>query len=246
MAFSPGKKNKVVLVGVLKTKRDLEALLRERWYRIPVAHAPVRRFRYLAFYQPACFGREGKCIRYYARVVSMRLMRRSDLVPDEPRHARAHGYYLQVRVGAVKTLSRPLRNRTPRRVSFGFTTLGRLLASRNLLELYRVAPIERLVDEGLRRAGIAAMPQYIVRAGTHRYRLDFAVPCRRGLIAIECDNRKAHAGPRQFKRDREKDARLKEYGWTVVRLPERDIVSNVEECVSRVRSTARSLGGPAV
>ena len=62
-------KNKIVLVGVLKNKRDLGILLEKHWYRIPVFFLPKKKFDYLAFYQPEGFGRRGKRIEYYARVV---------------------------------------------------------------------------------------------------------------------------------------------------------------------------------
>ena len=64
------KIDKIVLVGVLRDKRDLNILLKENWYRIPVAQAPRRRFDYLAFYQPLLFCHQGKRIRYYARVLN--------------------------------------------------------------------------------------------------------------------------------------------------------------------------------
>ena len=47
---------KTVLVGVLKSKDDLKILLEEKWYRIPIAFLPKRRFTHIAFYQPLEFG----------------------------------------------------------------------------------------------------------------------------------------------------------------------------------------------
>lgn len=55
--------DKIVLVGVLRNKRDLDALLTKNRYRIPLAHAMRREFDYLAFYQPALFGSRGICKR---------------------------------------------------------------------------------------------------------------------------------------------------------------------------------------
>ncbi|TSC55339.1 MAG: hypothetical protein Greene041679_635, partial [Parcubacteria group bacterium Greene0416_79] len=51
---------KTVLVGVLKSPRDLKILLEEKWYRIPVSFLPKRKFTHIAFYQPAAFDKEGK------------------------------------------------------------------------------------------------------------------------------------------------------------------------------------------
>lgn len=290
------KIDKIVLVGVLKNKRDLNILLTEKWYRIPVAHAPRRQFNYLAFYQPALFGRQGKCIRYYARVLSSRNLKKSnsdssqpsvekldqigegaetaqprknfvgcpkgdsarakrvpiwnyqtikrrDLLPDEPDHPRTHDYYFRVRVGKIKKLPRPIRNIIPRRVSFGFTTLNHLLKSKNILQLYNIAPTEQIVEHGLRRANIKAVAQYYVLSGKKRYCLDFAVFCKQGSIAVECDNIKAHSSLGQREKDKIKNTFLRRRGWTVIRLPEHDIVSDLESCIVRVKKAVRKLGG---
>lgn len=237
------KTDKIVLVGVFRSKRDLNILLTENWYRIPVAHAPTRPFNYLAFYQPVLFGHQGKCIRYYARVLNYQTIRRNDLLPDELNHPNAHNYYLRVRVGKIKKLPRPIRNIIPRRVSFGFTTLNRLLESKNILQLYNVAPTEQIIKDGLRRAGIKAISQHRVLSGKKRYCLDFAVFCQQGAIAIECDNKKAHSRPRQREKDKIKNIFLRRRGWVVIRLLERDIVSDLKGCIARVKKAVRKLGG---
>lgn len=237
--------NQIVLVGVLKSQRDLEFLLTERWYRIPMRYAPSRRYGYLAFYQPAVFGRSGKCIRYYARVIGRQIIQRNRLLPAESYHPRARTPYVHIRVGMVHALRRPVRNIVPRRVTFGFTTLHRLRTARDMLQLYRVTPIEQMVGDGLRRAGIDAAAQQVVSAGTRRCRLDFSVLCKRGAIAIECDNRASHRSPIQRARDKSKDAFLRRLGWTVVRLPEHVIVHDLPSCIARVRVAMQKLSGPS-
>jgi len=235
--------DKIVLVGVLRNKRDLDILLTENWYRIPVAYAPRRQFNYLAFYQPALFGRQGKRIRYYACVLNYQITKRSDLLPDESNHPKAHDYYFRVRVGKIKKLPRPIRNIIPRRVSFGFTTLNHLLKSKSILQLYNVAPTEQIMEDGLRQAGIKAISQHYVLSGKKRYCLDFAVFCRKGSIAIECDNKKAHSISRQREKDKMKNTFLKRHGWVVIRLPEHDIVSNLKGCVVRIKKAVQKLSG---
>ena len=220
------------MVAVLKNKRDRDLLLREHWYRIPVSSAPRRAFHYLAFYQPACFGREGKRIEYYARVQRIEKRRRTVLLPRESAHPRANDDYWYIRVFRIQKLTRPLRNTTPRRVSFGFTTLRRLKIARNILELYNVAPIEAIVGGALKRAGIYAISQYQVS----RYRLDFAILT--GRIAIECDNTKAHSSAAQRAHDRKKDAFLRHRGWHVIRFREEDILLNLDACISRITRAA--------
>jgi very-short-patch-repair endonuclease len=236
-------KDKIVLVGVLKDKRDLNILLTENRYRIPVAYAPRRRFNYLAFYQPALFGRQGKCIRYYARILNYQTTKRNDLLPEELNHPRAHDYYFWILVSKIKKLSRPIRNIIPRRISFGFTTLNRLLKSKNILQLYNVAPTEQIIEDGLSRTGIKAIAQYYVLSGKKRYCLDFAVFCQQWSIAIECDNKKAHSNLRQREKDKIKNTFLRRHGWIVIRLPEHDIVSDLEGCIVRIKKGVRKLGG---
>ena len=265
-----GKRSKspTVLIGVLKDRRDLRILLKRGWYRIPAARCPKRGFDYLAFYQPSAFGRAGKRIRYYARVIDRDMVKRRELLPEERRHPRAGDDHFRFRVGAVKELSRPIRNRGPRRVTFGFTTLGSLLRARDLLQLFDVPPLERIVAGGLKRARIAAIPEYPVSAkggrrrtgsrrmtgsrrrtgsrrmtGSRRYRLDFAVPCRNGKIDVECDGEKWHSAPAQKRRDADRDRRLAREGWTVVRLKERRILEDLKGCVARVKRGVARLGG---
>lgn len=237
------RREETVLVGVLKNRRDRDLLFREHWYRIPVFYAPKRKFLYLAFYQPAAFGRGGKSIRYYARVLTARARKRRALLPREPKHPKAGEKYLQIRVGRIRALARPIKNVLPRRVSFGFTTLCRLRAAKDLLQLYGVVPTEQIVGAMLTRQGISAVAQCTVSVGGRRYRLDFAIFCERGPVAIECDNAKAHAGRRQRGRDNAKDAFLRYHGWTVIRLAEQDILAHPDACLSRVRRAIRDLGG---
>jgi len=236
-------KNKIVLVGVLKDRRDLNILLTESWYRIPMRHAPKRKFDYLAFYQPTSFGRYGKRIQYYAPVLDYKVIKRGDLLPKELEHPRAKDYYLQIHVGKIEKLSQPIRNIIPRRISFGFTTLNHLLKSKDILQLYKVTPTEQMVEDGLKEAGIKAIGQYYVSGKKKRYFLDFAVFCQRGKIAIECDNKKAHSILAQKKKDGIKNTFLKRRGWTVIRLREDDIVSNLKGCIKRVKNTIQKLGG---
>ena len=204
---------------------------------------PKRSFKYLVFYQPALFGRRGKRILYYARVLSHQIIKRSVLLPDEPNHPGTDNYYFRFRVGGIKKLSRPIKNIIPRRVSFGFTSLNRLLKSKNILDIYDIAPTEQIIEKELRKKKISAIPQYRLSFYSKRYCLDFAVFCKNGTIAIECDNKNAHSGRSRVIKDKIKDTVLKQNGWVVLRLTERKILSDLDGCVQMIKRTIRKLGG---
>lgn len=241
-------KEKIVLVGVLKNKRDLEILLRDKWYRIPALYAPKRQFNYLAFYQPASFDQQGKQIQYFAQVLDYQTIKRKDLLPTELDHPQSEDYYFRVNLDKIKKLPRPIKNIRPRRVSFGFTTLDLLLKSKNILQLYDVPPTEDIIENALKKASIKTTAQYYIsvdkKSTRKRFCLDFAIFCKKGKIAIECDNQKAHSSPAQKKKDRVKDNFLRRCGWTVIRLKESVVLSNLNGCFLRIQKTIQKLGGP--
>lgn len=241
----PKHKNKIVLVCVLKQRRDLRILLQEHWYRIPAAYLPKRTFSYLAFYQPVSFGRLGRRIQYYARVADKKMTKRIDLLPKEKNHPRAPDVYARIELAWIKKLARPIKNIVPRRVSFGFTSLKSLLHAGDILELYGVAPTEQIVERGLQSMGIKTEKEFNVSKEGKRYRLDLAVFCKNGRIAIECDNTKAHSDAVQKAKDKAKDKFLKRHGWQLVRLTEKDITDRLDDCLGLVKCAADELGGPS-
>ncbi|OHA21809.1 MAG: hypothetical protein A2849_02660 [Candidatus Taylorbacteria bacterium RIFCSPHIGHO2_01_FULL_51_15] len=246
---------KTVLVGVLKSRADLTILLKEKWYRIPLRFLPKRLFTHIAFYQPLSLGRKGKRIEYYARVAKREIKKRIELLPRESLHLRAYHDYLKCSFRKVEKLERPIRNTIPRRVSFGFTDLKTLRSAKDILELYHVAPTEQIIEQELQRRNISVTSQYRLslnssfpkgggESSSRRiFRLDLAVFCKNGNLAIECDNRKAHASKRQKLWDTQKDTALKRSGWRVIRLTERDILEDLDTCISRIRTHIRSFGG---
>ncbi len=252
---------KNVLVGVLKSRNDLRILLEEKWYRIPRAFLPKREFTHIAFYQPIGFGKSGKRIVYYGRVSKREVKKRIELFPHELSHARAYDDYLKCTFRTIEKLKQPIRNVVPRRVSFGFTDLKTLRSAKDILELYHVAPTEQIIENVLKNLGIPVTSQYrvsvkppvakgvpkssgagVVHLKNKSYRLDLAIFCTKGNIAIECDNRKAHSGKIQKLKDTQKDTALKALGWRVIRLTEEDILTDTPSCISRIRKQITALG----
>ncbi|MDO8521599.1 MAG: DUF559 domain-containing protein [bacterium] len=238
-----GKVSATVLVGVIKQKSDLRILLHDHWYRIPAAFFPKQRFTHVAFYQPALFGRESKRICYYARVRKIEKVKRIELLPKEPDHPRAQNDYCKITLCEIKKLTHPVKNIIPRRISFGFTSLKKLLSARDILELYGVPKTEQIMGSELKRRGIEIVAEHTISVENKRYRIDIAIFCRNGRIAVECDNTKAHSGKVQRAKDKAKDAALKRHGWRVIRLTEKNILKRLDSCMRRIEKAVQNLDG---
>jgi len=133
--------DETVLVAILNSPRDLMIAREWGWYRIPVQHAPKQLFAdYLAFYQTKVFGDEGWSIRYFARISGHELVRRRDLLPDEPDHPHADEVYYKLQLGPLQELPRPITSRVGRRITFFTTTWGRLAQARELNDLFEGTP----------------------------------------------------------------------------------------------------------
>ncbi len=233
-----------VLVGVVRTKADLDRAVKEGWYRIPGTVHFRRRPRYLALYPVKSCGRAGGKISWYFPVEQAVRRRRIDLLPGEPEHPRAGEWYWKLSLGERVKLSRPVQNRLRRRLAFAYTTLSRLRRAREIGELFGIPPLEEIARRALAAAGIAAREQLVVRNGKKwGYRIDFAVFCRRGKIALECDHSRWHGQPAQRKKDRLRDRRLRRRGWTVIHLPEDAILLEPLAVIGPLKKLIASLGG---
>lgn len=117
-----------VLVCVINRPRDLEIARWDHWYRVPVKHAPREHLpEILAFYLTAAFEDEKWAIHEYAHVRGHELVRRIDLLPDEPDHPRAQELYYKFQLGPLQRLPRPIPALRWRRITFIQTTGDRLM-----------------------------------------------------------------------------------------------------------------------
>ncbi len=106
------------------------------WYRIPVGTAPeTLRVDWLVFYQTADFGEERWSVRQFALARGFELMRRADLLREEPDHPRADEPYFKVQLGPMEPLPRPIRFARWKRFTFVYTTGDRLLSGRDVTDL---------------------------------------------------------------------------------------------------------------
>jgi len=78
-------------------------------------------------------------------------------------------------------------------------------------------------------------PQFRVQYGNTEYPLDFAIPALK--IALEADGEIFHGSPKQVQHDKERDMKLAQLGWTVVRFGDEDIDKRTERVMSDVVKT---------
>lgn len=144
-----------VLVAVVTRPADLERAREAGWYRVPVARAPQQlAAAFLAFYQTAAFGAERWAVRYYAPIERYAIVRRADLLPDEPAHPRAQERYYRLDLGPLSALAVPVPARRLRRVTFISTSFGQLRRAADVADLWHPLEDDAPADE-VWAAGIA-------------------------------------------------------------------------------------------
>lgn len=145
------------LVVIVNNRRDWQRILEERWYRIPVRHAPpLLAAAYLAFYQTRAFGDDAWRITSIAPVLRYDALRRRELLPREASHPRADDWYYRVDLGPLQRLTRPLLSRRLRRVTFIPTTLEHINAAGDVSDLWNVDDLTPLVWTAFLDAAIKA------------------------------------------------------------------------------------------
>lgn len=126
----------LILVAIAPKPKDLEIARLLGWYRIPLQTAPKTvRVDWLAFYQPGSFGEERWRVRYLAPVQGHELVRRIELLADEPDHPRAQEPYYKLQLGPLLELEQPILADGWYRFTFLYTTGRKLMAARRLQEL---------------------------------------------------------------------------------------------------------------
>lgn len=91
--------------------------------------------------------------------------------------------------------------------------------------------IERKVREQLSQRGIPFVQEFLVVVCRTCYWCDFFIPSMN--LCIECDGEYYHASDHQKRVDERKTSRLEKCGMTVVRLTEKEILSDVGSAIDR-------------
>ena len=133
MPLSP---TSLILVCFVPSPRDLEIARLLGWYRIPLRTAPkVVAVDYLAFYQPASFGKRGGKIEFIAEVRGHELTTRGELLKDEAEHPRAKEEYYKIQIGGLEKLKDPIGADKWKRITFLYTTGEYLLSAKTINDL---------------------------------------------------------------------------------------------------------------
>jgi len=129
-----------VLVAAITRRKDLRLAREQRWYRIPQVRMPQGvPAEYLAFFTGArVAGKERGGIYWYARMTGVELLRRRDLLPDEPQ--RADELYYRLQLGEWQTCARPVLNPEGRVFAFLHSTWDRFCQARCISDLSSRAP----------------------------------------------------------------------------------------------------------
>ncbi len=246
----PGEEEPRVLVAVMNDPSALEITRREGWYRIPVRRAPPRvGADYLAFYQTGAFGPEERwMVNYYAPIRRYRIVRRRDLLPEEANHPRADDEYYKIEIGPLQALPHPIPSRHLRRITFIPTTLTRLLNAEEINDLWLGSRIEEQLWASFKAQGILAERQTEVREEDEAYRVDFAIYCQQGQLAILCESSEFGDLGLVKESSAVTDYELAAAGWMVLRfqLDEPDqLLAWPQETLSHIWQAIEKLGGLA-
>ncbi len=173
-----------VLIGVMNRPRDFVLARDAGWYRIPVAHAPrsVESAAVLGFYFTATFAQDKWSVAWYAEVRGYELVRRRDLLPDEPEHPRADDIYYKVQIGPLLRREPPIPSLRWRRISFIETTWDRFAAAQEINDLF-ISGADGLYVT-LKESGFFPERDYLLHEGGITYQVDLAIPCKQGTVAV--------------------------------------------------------------
>jgi very-short-patch-repair endonuclease len=79
------------------------------------------------------------------------------------------------------------------------------------------------------------IPQFPVKFGSIEYPIDFALPNLK--IGIEADGEAFHSSPKQITHDRERDMKLAQAGWTILRFQDTEIDKRIERVMNTILKT---------
>lgn len=123
-------------------------------------------------------------------------------------------------------------------VAYTKTNFRKLLKRDSNLKWYDLkpsSPIESLMAEGLKSAGLLSIPQFQAHDDKHKYKIDFAIKTSSGpIIAVECDGLEFHARKDTYIHDRIRDRYLQQRGFYMMRFSSVEIFNNLDSCLEEL------------
>lgn len=105
---------------------------------------------------------------------------------------------------------------------------GRIIFTKPEREL--ISHLTRYLQDGLIQYPI--QPQYRLNVGNIEYPIDFAIVKLK--LGIEADGEMFHGSPRQQEKDKQRDMKLAQIGWTILRFKDYEIEKNPQQVMSRI------------
>jgi very-short-patch-repair endonuclease len=239
-----------VLVAVLPTVRDFEIVREKGWYRIPIEAAQQwigHRWppQWIAFYYSHSFGRDAFSIRYYAKVIGFHEAGRHELFPDELLNEKSDKRYYRVLVLPLQRLPRMIRSRSERRIVFIRTSFQKLMAAKEVNDLYDESPVEDWLWQEIKKHKLKAERQEWIKVGARTYALDFAFYCKHGKLDVETDGDWWHCDPARAAEDNLRDSDLEADGWRILRFNTYQLRQEAERfCVPTIIDEIKKLNQP--
>lgn len=98
------------------------------------------------------------------------------------------------------------------------------------LEMKMIDNLRQYQSQGLIKYKV--VPQFEVAYGNRKYPLDFAIPALK--IGLEADGEIFHSSPKQLQSDGERDRKLAQMGWTILRFKDSEIEDKMHQVMSTV------------
>ncbi|MBK6722678.1 MAG: DUF559 domain-containing protein [Acidobacteria bacterium] len=238
-----------VLVTIMNNPRDFEIARDSHWYRIPkdsVDKWLVKSWppEWLAFYQTKVFGKESHSVNYYAKVMDIQEVPRSELFAEHSRGKDPEKIYSKLILGPLQQLPEPIFSRRFRRIVFIPTTWGKFSEAFEINDLYDESPLEDRLWAAFKRFGICAERQEFFEVESEFVALDFAIYCVNGKVNVETDGDTWHSNPEKAAKDRRRDNALVMKGWSILRFGTSEIKERLDDfCLPKIVSQVNSLGG---
>lgn len=237
------------LVALMNNKADFLIAQRDGWYRIPTDKAPKNLregiVEYIAFYQTKVFGDDKYLIRYYAKVVQVKIASRRELFPHElSNSSKAHKRYYKISFEKLNELIKPIPSFRARRILFIPTTYTKFMNATEINHLFNESPLEEMLWEQFLQSGIKAERQFLLQTDQRHWILDFAIFCKNGQINIECDGNEFHTKYDDVIYDKFRNNEIESVtGWSVLRFPTVRLVEEMQHCIQTVKKRIYLYGG---